>query len=78
MIKNLVKKTLRIEEVDVQIALNKIAKAAITEYLTMLVESVCQVELMRLGRIVYFTLFKFILKVTYLQSHRYPCIKTAL
>ncbi|WP_333795831.1 hypothetical protein [Rheinheimera sp.] len=36
--KELIKKTLKIEDGDIQGALNKIAKAALTEYLTMLVE----------------------------------------
>lgn len=36
--KDLIKKTLKIEDQDIQGALNKIAKAALTEYLTMLVE----------------------------------------
>ncbi|EML9902927.1 hypothetical protein RG393_001516 [Morganella morganii] len=37
--KELIKKTLKIEDDDIQVALNKIARASLTEYLTMLVES---------------------------------------
>lgn len=36
--KELLKKTLKIEDPEIQNALNKIAKASLTEYLTMLVE----------------------------------------
>ncbi|EPL6454033.1 hypothetical protein N0G65_001161 [Providencia rettgeri] len=36
--KELVKKTLKIEDDDIQVALNKIARASLTEYLTMLIE----------------------------------------
>ena len=36
--KELVKKTLKIEDTELQAAINKIAKASLTEYLTMLVE----------------------------------------